>query len=708
MHEVQQYVDSVRQAADSDRESLGFLPYSAYYDQFALKGNILVAVLDSPNNNAQYIGHLLFDSAFPHAKVRQIFVSRTHRGAGVATRLVGHLKKFLTNLQFVAIHARVGEDMLAANRFWQAQGFLTRQVIAGGATRRRMIVVRCCELKAPSLFHAPSPASQHPLGLPFTAMAERPTYLLDLNVLFDLGPRRARRQDVTNIFRAERMRVCDLAISTEIIAELGRNCPPGKTDPMRDFAAIMPTYDVPKGERFTRLVEDLAPIVFPDQVRAGKISDNDRSDLRHLVTVAGHRLRGLITSDETLLRAAPVLQQRYSIEVLSPEQFLLPDSNVVDEEINVTQGDSTLRIETVEEPHEQPVRDLLTRYGVSVSDQQGVWAAAKGQGQACSRYGIWHHHELIAYVVWPTQLRKDTIFANAVLEQEHPTSSDAAKLLLTTVAECLEEQPVAIVRLSFPDQQQQLRSAALSYGYIGSGSDSKQLQKIMVNRLVAAQNWSLITGKLASLCGVRLPPEIPPFRNVGQQLEVSVHGEGRSYLSLLDLESVLAPSLLCLPGRTGVLVPIRRRYAEHLLQHLGQGSLLPKERAKLYRQRHYFSDPRTRATFSSGDLMFFYESEKDGGYGGVVAVARVIRAYIRRQEAIETEDLDASVLNDRELEKIGKSPMKTVTVFDNLNKFERPIPRSVLESLGCGASYQLQSSRRLTGDQVQGILQKAF
>src|SRR3989475_8646630 len=88
-----------------------------------------------------------------------------------------------------------------------------------------------------------------------------------------------------------------------------------------------------------------------------------------------------------------------------------------------------------------------------------------------------------------------------------------------------------------------------------------------------------------------------------------------------------------MPGRPGVLVPILRDYAEHLLDHLDQMQLLPSAKALLYQQRHYLSSPQTLKAFRRGSLMFFYESGRHKGLKAVVAVARVTNAYLRDRKS---------------------------------------------------------------------------
>lgn len=71
---------------------------------------------------------------------------------------------------------------------------LVQRVEPGGATTGRTIVVRVRELPSPQLFPTRDLDPANPLGLK-SPSTEIPLFLIDLNVLFDLGPRRQRNDE---------------------------------------------------------------------------------------------------------------------------------------------------------------------------------------------------------------------------------------------------------------------------------------------------------------------------------------------------------------------------------------------------------------------------------------------------------------------------------------------------------------------------------
>jgi GNAT superfamily N-acetyltransferase len=225
-----QWLDEVCKASDAHRNELGFLARSIF-EQFARREGLYVLLAHTPTG-PQYAGHLLFDRHFPRAHVRQMFTLEPFRRFGAASQLLDHLRQSLTQSCFISIYARVAEDLIGANAFWHKQRFYVQRSVKGGATRNRQTLVRCHELDSPQLFPTSGLNDHNPLGLVEPAANELPMYLLDMNVLFDVQPRRLRRAEVAGLFQAERMNFCRLAISSEIRDELQRNLQSRHTDPM--------------------------------------------------------------------------------------------------------------------------------------------------------------------------------------------------------------------------------------------------------------------------------------------------------------------------------------------------------------------------------------------------------------------------------------------------------------------------------------------
>lgn len=84
--EVGSYVRQVAEAADRNRESLGWFPFKVF-EESATREKLIVAVVREGDQDV-YAGHLLFETTFPRGHVLQIHVPLTHRRQGLATTLL--------------------------------------------------------------------------------------------------------------------------------------------------------------------------------------------------------------------------------------------------------------------------------------------------------------------------------------------------------------------------------------------------------------------------------------------------------------------------------------------------------------------------------------------------------------------------------------------------------------------------------------------
>lgn len=691
------FLDPLRTAADANRDALGFFG-SSVYEEFARNSSLYVLAKNRPDG-LSYAGHLLFSCRYPRAHVLQMFVLPEYRRLGKAAELLRYLRNALTQQGFISIYARVAEDLLEANVFWEGQKFYVQRVEQGGASRNRRILVRSHELPTPQLFPVSGINSANPLGLSAPTSSDVPLFLLDLNVLFDILPRRLRREDAAALFQMERVSACRLAVSNEIKEELRRTAHGGRTDPMEAYISMFPSFPLAHGADSESLLHELAERVFPDE-RA--LCASDKSDLRHLATAIQHDLAGFITSDDAILAASSLIQARYGLQVVSPAAFRMDSPPARGGASFDVSMDSTLRLAPVIADEELAVRALLHKAGLSGSAIAAVWCAA--EGQSASRMAIWKGSAAIGYLNWTNRLpRSEATVARILVDETDLQARAAGRILLTHLLGQLASSGPRIIGLELPGHQNILRELALGLGFRGALGQG-QLTKLALGRVFTRLTWNVCRTELSTKGGPRLPDRIPDFRSFDQQITVFTPDGNQAHLSLELLETLLSPALLCLPCRPAIIAPIQSRFSEALLGHSKQVSLLPRSNASTYQDRHYLASPRSLNCFKRGALMFFYESGKQGG---LVALARVRQAYLRPEDA-SSADLGQSVLTEANLTDIGKSETKTVAVFDNIFHLPYGIPLSFLQRIGCGRPNDLITTRPITDTQLQEILAEAF
>jgi hypothetical protein len=703
---TERWLDEVSNASDTHRNELGFTPKSVF-EQFARRDGLYVLV-EKSKGGVQYAGHLLFDRNFPRANVRQMFTLRPYRRLGAASLLLDHLRASLTQSSFISIYARVAEDLVAANGFWQKQRFYIQRSVKGGVTRNRQILVRCHELDSPQLFPTSGLDEHNPLGIQLPLANEQPMYLLDMNVLFDVQPRRLRRTSVVALFQSERLNFCRLAISSEVRDELKRNLGERNTDPMEAYIETFSCLPLKKIDESDPVLRELAEIVFPKAAKERALNANERSDLRHIITAIQHDLSGLVTNDEALLRASPKIERRFGIQVVSSQAFEIDEASNYSDETFETSEKSTLRLLSVSPDTEDSIRFLLRKLGLSGSAIASGWLPVGGQDRSAFRFAVFSNSQCVGYVTWSALTANDgRATARAAVDESDPQALEAARILLLHLTEKLAKNGACQIKVELPQRQSYLREVGVVLGFVGSPQASYLIKSIL-GKIVVPTMWKQAQSDLASKGGPRLPDTSPIYEGPDKHLVIHTPDGNRVHVTLDRLESLLTPALFCLPGRPAVISPVRRSYAEPLLGHSAQGTLLPQASASSYADRLYLSAPNTLKHFKRGSLMFFYESSRDGGRRQVVALARVREAHLKACDAIDVFDLKQSVLSKASLNDIGKSQMKTVTVFDNIFVLPNPVGLHFLKRIGCGDPNRLITTSKLTDEQMRAILAEGF
>lgn len=498
-----------------------------------------------------------------------------------------------------------------------------------------------------------------------------------------------------------------LAVSNEAREELRRTAYQGKTDPMESIISIFPSFPIVQDKDSNSLLEELASMIFPDKYKISQLNANDRSDLRHVATAIQHDLAGLITNDKKILAAAPQIKYKYGIEVVSPDAFKFDGMATRSNSAFEISGDSTLTLRVVSESDERALFSLLSKLKLSGSAIASGWLPTEAQGRIAARYAVWNDSELIGYLTWSARGVADITTARVAVDETKPQSLNAARILLIYLLEKLSLDDPRQVNLEFPQNQSYLRELAIGFGFRGTPGQHC-LSKFVLGGVLTRATWDIQQKMLAKNGGPKLPISIPTYRSNNQHIQILTPDGNQTHLTLDVLESLLSPALFCLPGRPAVITPVQRSFSEPLLGHSLQGSLLPLGTASLFQDRHYISASRNLRHFKKGGLILFYESTKNGGRSAIIAIARVRQAYLKHSDALGLTDLEQSVLTPSSLTKIGKSKMKTVTVFDNIFPLPRPVPLKSLQRLGCGSPNNLISTQSITDAQLQEILEEAF
>ena len=713
--EVMHYVEQVRDLGDAHRSELGFLPSTAYADA-AMKGRLWIA---ADRTTRDLAGYLFFGGTYPHLKVFQVYVSPEFRSRGVARTLIEDLKRYGEETYHQTVTAKVATE-LPANRFWQGIGFRVAQQVLGGKTSGRTLNVYLLELNVPSLFReyqddAVSSAEEvQRITYPSRPILQTPSYVLDLNVFFDVVKNRdagEAAQIISSAFNNE----IRLSVTPEFVRELERHSQDFDSDPVLEFAKKLPTLPELRPDTVNSLTEALRKVLSPNSIETGRHSANDVSDLIHLASCVHHRAYGFVTRDAAILRHASDLLDIYGLRIMSPADLCEPYDAADAPPLPITAavGHLDLRVSELDERERSEAEKFLEDLGIVSSDRAASLTPGTTRSSARLRLVVRAGEELIGIGSWSGRRTADRDTSGYLyINEDHPNSDNAISCLMEASINCGEPGQLSRLDLKTSRQQIKTREVALSRGFRPldrPGRDSSgDLTKFSLKDMVTGSNWLWFKQELSKAAGLEIPEKMPgheELMNTGIFLIETASGRKRT-ISLFDFETLISPGALICAGRPAVMIPIREEYASELLTSTGpEIPLFPKE-AALRLERAYFSAAGRHGLLTPGKIAVFYISRKRKE---AVAAARItFSGNLTKTQAVLNLGRQG-VLTEAEIhQRANRNGEITAFTFDNVIVFRTSIPNRGLKEMGCIGPANLVTAQALSYESLCRIVERAF
>lgn len=690
--EIAPFIRDIQMSADTDKEALGFMRAAAY-QQAVQKGEITVAL---STEGPRYAGHIWVSGAYPHARVVQLFVAQEFRGQKLATRLLRSAIQTAEADGYLSIKANVASD-LAANQVYEHHGFEVARTKAGGKSRGRKINVRVRELATPTLF----------TYRPTTSMTVsdvddvQPLYLLDLNVFFDATRKRRSTEAAEKILAAALSNGIRLAVTAEFAKELQRTTI-GKDDPVLSFAKQLPTVSGPSPAEVDSLAARLSAIVFPERASNGSLSTNDASDLRHLSEAILVGAAGFVTGEKAIVRAQEMLRTKHHLSVWSTDDFATLVAPAF-EALPVT-GDAEHDLSFRDDALTDETRAFLIAHGTTV-ETIGSFSRRDAADRRFHYVAAREASALVAFAAHRSATGpSDEAGVLVVANPRHPATPTAVDFLLEHAVRASVLARPSRLALAHVGGQSVTRRSALANGFLASDSGTgSHLRKISIGTVITPSSWGATRRRVEDCTGLALPNECPHFENDEQEIAVALDGI-RTSVSLADLESMMAPGLLLLPGRPVAIVPIRRVWAQDLVGG-PQLTFLPRPEAAFRSRRVYFASPKNQHTLVRGRPIILYESGKDGGSGAAIAVARVSKAEVLSKTHVPESLLRAAVVRGGQLDQLVRGTSAFAVWFDNIMRFETPVSFRRMEAFGMDDKTNLVKSHLLQFEAAAKIIE---
>jgi GNAT superfamily N-acetyltransferase/predicted nucleic acid-binding protein len=699
--DVASFVEVVQRCADLEKDALGFLPEVAY-SQAAASGKLMIAVHKS-GDSAEYAGHLLFGGTYPHCRVFQVYVVQRFRRQKIASLLIQSLVRGAEERGYLTVSAKVASDLEAANAFYEGEGLTLVRCTPGGSTRGRILNIRQRELDTPTLFGVGrEPLTAQSSGFPLRDAAPIPSYTIDVNVFLDLMKNRANAEQVRRTIAASLTRAVDVFVSDEFLEELRRAGNRLQQDPLIDFASALPRLPKIPMRSVEPIVAKLGMIVFPDKAKRNALSERDVSDLVHLATVVHHGMTGFVTGEIAILRHAHELRREFGIDVLGTVEF---SSMVAPRELRPTgelrsgtEGDELSVLELAEEDRGH-ARVFLERLGIPgplLTTALSPGASPLNRRRILVR--TLPSGSPIGYASWaPPTLTRSRNEAYVFVDENHSDAWAIATHLFWEITRDVASSGPCVIILKNPPGHATARSVAVGVGFRlldATPGAQNELQRVSLGGAVSVANWAKVSITLKALLGLELPSEMPTFTGADTTISF-VRPDGTNLnLRLRDAEKLFG-TLFLLPGRPGILVPIRREYADHLFSGAPQLSLLPRKQAALYSERVYFRSPARARTFELGSPVVFYESLPGGGRGGAFASGVVATNRVVWAETLSERVLLKGVLDRETIIRMSRKGLISMMTFEGAISFRKTVRLSRLRAINAIDGANLVAPRRL-------------
>ncbi|MGN6570770.1 MAG: GNAT family N-acetyltransferase [Pseudolabrys sp.] len=690
-----QFLEAVRTHADNEREALGFLPGPAYAEA-AQQGKLIVLAVED-DGAVSYAGHLLFGGIFPHLRVRQICVSPKWRGHGFATKLLRALKSQAEADGYLSIVANVATDLGSANSFYEKNGFATRRMKSGGTSRNRTINVKTLQLDSPSLLSLMSGATVE------TAKAleakrrgvDVPLYAIDLNVFFDVvKPQRPRSSDAGALFKAALDHQIRLAASVELIRELERTSRDRNLDPILALARQIPVLPAQRIEALEALSPDVSRCIFPDN--SNPLTANDLSDIRHVCHAIAAKAAGYVTSDAKVLMARDALMSQFGLDIIALSE--LAEMIDLPLESRATSIKATHNF-YISSSNNEELKEFFEIERVAPSDYLGAPISK------CQRLCISDAGGLIGVALLRAVSQLEGPSRSAVcVRQAHPYSSTIADFLIAEQVRICAAASKCVIELLDVPHHPITRRIALNHGFRQRRTGLATLSKVAVGEPITKDSWESARLAIERLTGIKLQAAPPSFDAPGVRLIGPDASE--STLSLLELESLLSPTILALPKRKATIIPITKEFANALLETQEQLSMLDVPEAQFLSRRSYFNTINAAKVMAPGTVLAFYESVRSGGRGAVVALARAVDAITIPKRDVPEIIERGGVVSD--LSVISKADRVLVTTFDNLLPLPKPVGVRDLKAMGCDSGTNFITATSITLKNLEQIIASGF
>jgi predicted nucleic acid-binding protein len=545
------------------------------------------------------------------------------------------------------------------------------------------------------------------------------TYVLDLNVFFDVVKKRLNRDIAARIISSGLNNEIRVFVTPEFTAELKKHSNSKQPDPILEFAHQLPTLPQLSQNEIDRLTKELNAIIFSDRPITGVIGTRNYSDLVHLSYCIHHCATGFITHEKAILAANSQLQEAYLLEVLSAADLMLPGDTTIRyrSQLRANFENKKVRIGPARENQRDVVEQFLVSIGANRADLPLIWHPGNNEAQR-RRIIARTDDELIAVASWdnPKTLGQHKVL-HLYVNERLPQAEMVIDHFFESALRDVKPFSARLIILNTGPEQLNTQSTAVARGFLSSfskanNSSRRPLSKFTFTGLITKDNWHSFRNAFRDLTDHRLPEKMPNFTefiNTGIVIR-NQKGTPVCLLCLFEFEILVSPGIVLCPGREALIVPIKKGFAKNLFElPQTQPSLFPAPEALLHVEKAYFRNPRNALAFKRGKLVLFYLSGAGGGSKEVVGCARITFSEVLSVNDVNVSLARQGVLSPELLDTISDKKKRVhAFTFDNFNLFPKRIPFKTLKSKKMISGANLVTAEQLSAKNLAQACEMGF
>jgi len=295
-----EFLKEVMDLGKKNSSTLGFMPEGGFNDH-AKKRHILIA-----KDGDVFIGYILFRIGLKTNKlsITHLCVSEAYRGQNISIKLLDQLKaSYGGSLSGIYLSCR--EDYQAPNKVWENYGFVAKDKKRSRSQSEKYLIKWWYDFNSTDLFS-------------FYEMSNtKRNALLDMNILIKLRDKGQNNVDQLQSLLADWLTdEVEFYYAPEFYNEINRDTDRNRSEKTRNFVAgnfIEAKFDkadaVIVKEELTQLIKSQ--------------SKNDLSDIKQLSECIASNIKYFITLDNYILSKRDIIQEKYAIEILKPEELIL-------------------------------------------------------------------------------------------------------------------------------------------------------------------------------------------------------------------------------------------------------------------------------------------------------------------------------------------------------------------------------------------------